>query len=64
MKNKYLGIVLIVVGVALIVWGYDVYDSAGAQISRVFTGDTPVEAWIGLVGGAICLLFGILKMKK
>lgn len=63
MKKKYIGIVLIVVGVALIAWGYNVYDSAGSQIGRALTGDTPMEAWAGLVGGAICLIFGILKVK-
>lgn len=63
MNNKYLGIVLLVVGIALAVWGFNVYDSAGSQISRAFSGDTPIEAWIGLVGGAICIVVGILKLK-
>ena len=34
MNNKIVGIVLIVVGAALALWGYNVYDSAGAQITR------------------------------
>jgi len=49
--------------VALAVWGYNVYDSASAQISRTFSGDTPIEAWLGMVGGAICAIVGILKVK-
>ncbi|MBT1450143.1 DUF3185 family protein [Glaciecola sp. XM2] len=63
MKNKYIGIVLIVVGIALGFWGYDVYDSAQSQITRAFSGDTPIEAWAAMVGGAICVLIGILKLK-
>jgi len=63
MAGKYIGIVLIVVGVALAVWGYNIYDSAGAQISRMFSGDTPFKAWAGMVGGAICVLIGALKVK-
>jgi len=63
MNNKIIGIVLVVVGIALAVWGYNVYDSAGSQIGRALSGDTPVEAWIGMVGGAICVLIGILKVK-
>lgn len=63
MKNKQIGIVLLVVGVALLVWGFNVYDSAGSQVSRAFSGGTPIKAWIGLVGGAICLVLGILKVK-
>lgn len=63
MNNKYIGIALIIIGVALAVWGYDVYDSAGSHISRTFSGDTPIEAWLGMVGGAICIAIGILKVK-
>ena len=63
MNNKIIGIVLIVVGVALAAWGYSIYDSAGSQISRAISGDAPIEAWAGMVGGAICIVFGILKVK-
>lgn len=66
MNNKIIGIVLIVIGVALAIWGYNIYDSydsAGSKIGRALCGETPVEAWAGMVGGAICLLIGILKLK-
>ena len=63
MNNKVIGLVLIIVGVALAAWGYDVYDSAGSQISRSLSGDTPMEAWFGLIGGAICIVLGIFKVK-
>jgi len=63
MNNKIIGIVLIVIGVALAMWGYNIYDSAGSRIGRALSGETPVEAWAGMIGGAICLLIGILKLK-
>lgn len=63
MKNKLIGIVLLVVGVALVAWGYNIYDSASAQITRAVSGDTPIEAWGGMVGGAICIVIGILNIK-
>ena len=63
MNNQSIGIVLIVVGIALAAWGYNVYDSVGSQVSRAVSGDTPIEAWAGMVGGAICLVLGILKVK-
>ena len=63
MNNKIIGIVLIIAGVALALWGYNIYDSAGSQISRTLSGDAPLEAWAGMVGGAICLVVGILKVK-
>ncbi|MEJ2142262.1 MAG: DUF3185 family protein [Gammaproteobacteria bacterium] len=63
MNKKIIGIALIIIGVALVVWGYNIYDSAGSQFSRALSGDTPLEAWAGMVGGAICLVLGILKVK-
>lgn len=63
MNNKYIGIVLILIGVALVAWGYNVYDSVGSQFSRAFSGDAPIEAWIGMVGGALCIVIGIFKVK-
>ena len=63
MNNNIIGIVLIIAGVALALWGYNIYDSAGSQISRALSGDAPLEAWAGMVGGSICLVIGILKVK-
>lgn len=63
MNNKIIGISLIVIGVALAAWGYSVYDSAGSQISRAISGDAPIEAWLGMVGGVICLVIGVMKVK-
>jgi uncharacterized membrane protein YidH (DUF202 family) len=63
MNNKVIGSVLIIVGVALALWGYNIYDSAGSQVSRALSGDTPVEAWAGMIGGVICLVIGITRLK-
>ncbi|MFT6271054.1 MAG: hypothetical protein ACJAVV_003894 [Alphaproteobacteria bacterium] len=63
MNNKVVGIICIIVGIALCVWGYDVYESAGAVLKRAFSGDTPIEAWLGMIGGAILIVFGALRIK-
>jgi uncharacterized membrane protein YidH (DUF202 family) len=63
LNNKLLGIILIILGTKLFLWGYDVYNSAGSQVERAFSGDTPIEAWLGLIGGAICLVIGIFRLK-
>ncbi len=63
MNNKTIGIVLIIVGVALAIWGYNIYDSAGSQIGRALNGDAPIEAWIGMVVGTVCIVAGIFKVK-
>ena len=63
MNKKIIGVILIVAGVALGIWGYNLYDSVGSQLSRTFSGDAPIEAWAAMVGGAICALIGILQLK-
>jgi hypothetical protein len=63
MNNKLIAIILIIVGVALAIWGYNIYDSAGSQVSRALSGDAPLEAWAGMIGGAVCVAFGIYKVK-
>lgn len=63
MNNKIIGIILIIAGVALASWGYNIYDSAESQVTRALNGETPIEAWGGMVGGIICVLIGITRIK-
>ncbi|PLA73462.1 hypothetical protein CYQ88_11025 [Hydrogenovibrio sp. SC-1] len=63
MSNKMIGILLIIVGVALALWGYDIYDSAGSQVARALSGETPMKAWAGMIVGAISVVLGIYKVK-
>lgn len=63
MNNKIVGIVLVVIGIALAVWGYNIYDSASSQITQAISGDVPIEAWAGMVGGVICIVFGASKIR-
>ncbi|TXR54430.1 DUF3185 family protein [Reinekea thalattae] len=63
MKNKYIGIILIVIGTVLAYWGYQEFDSAGSQFNRALGGDISMEALVGLVGGAVCIVVGIFRVK-
>lgn len=63
MNNKIIGVVLIIAGVVLAMWGYNIYDSASSQVSRALNGDTPIEAWAGMAGGVISVLIGITRLK-
>ncbi|WP_100656977.1 DUF3185 family protein [Alteromonas flava] len=63
MDKKLIGLIFIVVGIGLTVWGYNVYDSVSSEISRTFSGDTPIEAWLGMGGGAICIMIGLTRLK-
>jgi uncharacterized membrane protein YidH (DUF202 family) len=63
MNNKILGIILIIAGIALAIWGYNIYDAATSQVTRALSGETPIKAWVGMVGGLICVLVGFTKVK-
>ncbi len=65
--QKGIGIICLVVGVLLIVWGHNMAQSVGGQLQNAFTGspgDKPMMLYIG--GGVLCAigLFQILTGKK
>ncbi|PTB85499.1 hypothetical protein C9927_01010 [Pseudidiomarina aestuarii] len=64
--NKLVGIVLLVVGIILLYFGYQAYDSAASEVSQAVTGETTDEAMWYLIGGAVAVvigLYGIIKGK-
>jgi len=64
MNNKIIGIVLLVIGVALLVWGYNISESVSGQISETFTGSPGDKAMFMYIGGAICAAVGIFSLIK
>lgn len=62
MNRIVIGVILIIVGIALASWGYSIYDSAGSQLGRAVNGDTPIQAWLGMIGGGICVVLGALRL--
>ena len=56
--NKGIGIALLVVGIVLIIYGFNASDSINSGVSRAFTG-TPSEKILGLLlGGAAAMTVG------
>ena len=64
MNNKIIGIVLLVVGVALLVWGYNISQSVSGQFSQAFSGSPGDKAMYMYIGGAICAALGIFSLVK
>lgn len=58
--TRAIGIGLIVVGVILLIFGFQAADSPGAQIQEFFTGTPPDRAIWMLAGGAFALVAGIV----
>ncbi|MEL0627995.1 DUF3185 family protein [Psychromonas aquatilis] len=61
MNNKMMGILLIVFGGMLFVWGYNMYDASTLDVNSNIP---PFRAWVGMIVGGINVFVGFLKLKQ
>lgn len=61
---KLVGIVLIVLGLGLAFWGYDMSSSVGSNINEALTGTEPDKVMMLYIGGAISFIVGIYLAIK
>ena len=61
---KALSIALIVVGVALIAWGFQLSDGIGNQVSETLTGSSTDEVMYRYIAGAASLAVGAYLFFK
>lgn len=64
MNAKMIGIVLLVVGVVLLGWGYNVSQSVSSQFSSAFSGSPSDKAMYLYIAGAVCAALGVFKIVK
>jgi hypothetical protein len=58
--NKAIGLALLAVGIALIIYGIDASHSAASHLSRTFNGSpTNKTLWL-LIGGIASTVFGVV----
>jgi drug/metabolite transporter (DMT)-like permease len=58
--QRLIGIVLLVVGIILLVWGYNGSQSVVSQAKESLTGSfTDKTMWL-LIGGAVCAVAGLV----
>lgn len=63
--NKGIGIALLVVGVALLIYGFDASDSVSSGFSRAFTGSpTNKTMWLLLGGTAAVIVGGVMTLSR
>jgi len=60
MNKRIIGIMLIMMGMALIVWGYNYYNAAQLQLET----SVPLQTWMGMIGGVINIFVGIRKLDE
>lgn len=56
--NKTIGLLLLVVGIALIIYGFNASDSVSSGVSRVFTGTPTYKTLWLLLGGSASTIVG------
>lgn len=62
--NKLIGIVLVVVGVGLLLWGFNLYDAFSSRVTRAVTGSPPDKTVVILIAGAVCAAAGVFQLIK
>jgi hypothetical protein len=56
--NRFLSLAVLLVGIALLIAGFNASASIGSDFSRFFTGSpTDKSIWL-LLGGAVCIAVG------
>ena len=61
---KVVGLALLVVGIGLAFWGYQMSGSLASQFSKTVSGSLPDEVMFRYIGGAVCGVVGAFLMMK
>ncbi|MCF7807454.1 MAG: DUF3185 family protein [Candidatus Marinimicrobia bacterium] len=61
---KTIGISLVVFGVGLAIWGYQLSGSVGSQLTLAVTGADTEKVMTFYISGAICFVVGLFLVKK
>lgn len=56
--QKVIGLVCVVIGVLLLVWGHDIAHSIGSQVQQAFTGSPTDRAMNYYMGGIALSIVG------
>ncbi|PLY11162.1 MAG: hypothetical protein C0626_00920 [Arcobacter sp.] len=63
-NRKITGIVLLVLGIGLLIWGYELSSSIQSEITEVVTGANTDRVMTFYIGGAISFFVGIYLFIK
>jgi hypothetical protein len=62
MAKKIIGLILLVVGIGLAYWGYQMSGSVGSQLNQAFTGSPTDKVMACYIGGAASLVVGLFLL--
>lgn len=63
-NSSKIGIILLIVGIGLLLWGINLYGAFGNKLARTFTGASSNETMIFLIAGAVCTVLGAVMLYK
>ena len=61
---KIVGIALVVLGIGLAIWGYQLSGSVGSEVTRVITGSNTDKVMTFYITGAISFIVGLYLFVK
>lgn len=62
--NKILGIILLVIGIGMTWWGYQLSTSVASQLSESLSGALPDAVMYRYIGGAACAAAGLFLLAR
>jgi uncharacterized membrane-anchored protein len=62
--NRQIGLILLVAGVALLLWGVSMAGSFSSKMSRAFTGSPTDKTVTVLTAGGICTALGAYQLSR
>jgi hypothetical protein len=62
--NKAIGLALIVIGVGLVYWGYQISETLPSQLPSTISGELPAEVMYRYIGGAASGVAGSFLVAK
>ena len=60
--RKIIGVISLVIGVLLLVWGHDITKSVDSQVKQLFTGAPTDRATYYYIAGTALGLFGLFQI--
>jgi uncharacterized membrane protein len=63
-NSSKIGIILLIAGIGLLLWGINLYGAFGNKLARTFSGSSSNETMIFLIAGAICTVLGAMMLYK
>lgn len=61
---KIIGIALVVLGIGLAIWGYQLSGSVGSQVTQAVTGAATDKVMTFYISGAVSFVVGIFLIAK